>query len=67
MGYVDLVEQCIKSCEKISQEFPKDVLKQGILAMAFNMIDFFDNNTQKKILELLMNVSDCAEQEEDFT
>jgi len=35
--------------------------------MAFNMIDFFDNNTQKKIIELLMNVSDCAEQEEDFT
>lgn len=35
--------------------------------MAFNMIDFFDGATQKKILALLMNVSDCSEQDEDFT
>lgn len=35
--------------------------------MAFNMIDFFDVATQKKILALLMNVSDCSEEEEDFT
>lgn len=66
MGYIDLIEQCIKCSERISQEFPRDVLKKGLLQMAFNMIDFFDKSTQTKIMALLLNVSKSSEQEEDF-
>lgn len=66
MGYIDLVEQCIKCSERISQEYPRDVLKRGLLQMAFNMLDFFDKSTQTKIMQLLLNVSKSSEQEQDF-
>ncbi len=67
MGFVDLAEQCIKCCEKVSQEHPREILKSGILLLSLNMIDFFDKSTQLKILQLLLNVSAHSESESDFT
>jgi hypothetical protein len=66
MGYIDLQEQCLKCCEKISMDHPRPILQQGILPVALNMIDFFDKNTQTKILNLLLNVSAGSESVQDF-
>ena len=66
MELIDLVEQCIKCCERISQDQQRPVLLKGLLEMCFNMIDFFDVSTQNKIINILMNVADRAECEQEF-
>ena len=50
----------------MSLESPRPVLKSGALLLCLNMIDFFDNNVQSKILSLLLNVSQFADTEADF-
>ena len=50
MGYIDLVEQCIKCLEKISLDRPKQVLKNDLLSLTLNTMDFFDSFTQRQIL-----------------
>lgn len=42
------------------------MLQSGCLLMQLNMIDFFDNTTQSKILGTLLNVSGHSESETDF-
>lgn len=66
MGQIDLVEQCIKCCDRVSQEQARPVLLKGLLEMFFNMLDFFDQPIQKSIINILLNVSDRAETEEEF-
>ena len=31
------------------------------------MLDFFDRSVQNRILSILLNLSECSEQQEDFT
>lgn len=50
MGFIDLVEQCIKCLEKISLDRPKQVLKNDLLSLTLNTMDFFDSFTQRQIL-----------------
>ena len=57
MGYIDLNEACIKFLEKISIENPNAILTSGAIPMILNMMDFFENSTQKKILNMIHNVS----------
>jgi hypothetical protein len=35
--------------------------------MAISMLDFFDKNTQSKIIQLFVNVSGAAQTDDDFT
>jgi len=66
MGFTDLSEACIKAFEKIAMENPYAVLTSKSLAFCLGMMDFFESNTQKRILVLLMNCSRHSGSEEDF-
>jgi len=53
MESIELEEQCIKFCEKISLDTPREILRSGVLVMAVNFMDFFDKNMQVRILQLI--------------
>ena len=57
LGFIDLTEGCIKAFDKISLENPYAVLTSNALALCLNMMDFFESNTQKRILQLMLNTS----------
>lgn len=65
-GYLDLVEESIKCCERISLDSPREVLRAKVLSTSFEMLDFFSPHTQTKILTLLSNVSNSSETIKDF-
>jgi hypothetical protein len=57
MGFIDLNEACIKALEKISMENPYAILTSGAVGLCLNMMDFFENTTQKRIINILLNIS----------
>ena len=57
MGFIDLNEACVKAFDKISLENPYAILTSGAMALCLNMLDFFEINTQKRIVQLVANVS----------
>lgn len=66
LGFIDLSEGCIKAFDKISLENPYAVLTSNALALCLNMMDFFESNTQKRILQLMLNTSRHSASEQDF-
>lgn len=66
MGYIDLNEACIKNLEKISHENPYAILTSGAIGLCLNMMDFFEQNTQKRIISLVLNVSRHSASEQDL-
>ena len=66
LDYIDLVEQSIKLCEKLSQDRPDQILKHNLLQLCFQTFEFFDKATQSKILKLLLNVSEHASDKAQF-
>ena len=66
MGFMDLNDACIKGLEKISAENPYAILISGALGLCLNMMDFFENTTQKRIIAIMMNISRHAASEQDL-
>ena len=66
MGFIDLNDACIKALEKISIENPYAILTSGAVGLSLNMMDFFENTTQKRIINVLMNVSKSSSSEQDL-
>ncbi len=66
LGFIDLSEACIKAFDKISTENPYAILTSGALSLCLNMMDFFESNTQKRILQLVLNASRHSASEQDF-
>lgn len=66
MGYIDLNEACIKALDKISIENPHAILTSGAMGLVLNMIDFFEINTQKRIISILLNISKHSASESDL-
>ena len=66
IGFIDLSESCIKAFEKISNENPYTILTSSAMALSLNMMDFFEYTTQKRIIQILMNVSRHSSSEADF-
>ena len=65
-GYLELVEEGIKCCERISLDSPREVLRSKVLTTSFEMLDVFSPHTQTKMLSLLSNVSSSSESVKDF-
>ena len=57
IGFDDLYNACIKALEKISLENPYAILTSGTMGLCFNMMDFFENQTQKRILSMVLHSS----------
>ena len=66
MGFIDLNEACIKAFEKISVENPASILTSGAISLCMNMMDFFEHTVQKRIIQVLLNVSRHVASEQEF-
>ncbi|KAJ1923223.1 Ubiquitin fusion degradation protein 4 [Tieghemiomyces parasiticus] len=55
--YIDLAEQALSTLEKISQDFPVPVVREGGLAAVLNYIDFFPLHVQRTAITTAAN---CA-------
>ena len=66
LGFIDLSEACIKAFDKIAAENPYAILTSGAIGLCLNMMDFFEHQTQKRIIHILMNVCRHAASEHDF-
>ena len=53
--YIDLAEYSVKALEKISIDFPVEVLREGFITEIFGVLDFFEQTVQKKILGIVVN------------
>lgn len=54
-GLIDLSEQAVRTLEKISLEFPTDTLEARTIESVLSIIDYFDVDVQKKILNIMCN------------
>lgn len=64
--FIDLAEYSVKALEKISAEFPVEVLKQGFVLEIFTVLNFFEQSIQKRILGIVLNMSKAVHSLEDF-
>jgi HECT-domain (ubiquitin-transferase) len=54
-GFIDLSEQAVRALEKISLEFPLDTLEARAIETVVVLMDYFDTEIQKKILNIICN------------
>ncbi|KAF8605840.1 hypothetical protein BDV93DRAFT_469584 [Ceratobasidium sp. AG-I] len=53
--YIDLAEQTLSTLEKISEEYPSAIVREGGLAALLNYLDFFSTNVQRTALQAAAN------------
>ncbi|OMJ82311.1 hypothetical protein SteCoe_17026 [Stentor coeruleus] len=64
--YIDLAEYAVKILEKVSADYPIEVLREGFLSEVLGMLEFFELSVQKKILSIVLNMSRAISTIEDF-
>ncbi|KAF9461243.1 hypothetical protein BDZ94DRAFT_1196596 [Collybia nuda] len=55
ISYIDLAEQTLSTMEKISEEFPSSIVREGGLAALLNYLDFFSIAVQRTALQAASN------------
>ncbi|KAF5336718.1 hypothetical protein D9758_015081 [Tetrapyrgos nigripes] len=55
IAYIDLAEQTLSTMEKISEEFPSSIVREGGLAALLNYLDFFSIAVQRTALQAASN------------
>ncbi|KAI0079345.1 HECT-domain-containing protein [Panus rudis PR-1116 ss-1] len=55
ISYIDLAEQTLSTLEKISEEFPSAIVREGGLAALLNYLDFFSIAVQRTALQAASN------------
>lgn len=55
ISYIDLAEQTLSTMEKISEEFPSAIVREGGLAALLNYLDFFSIAVQRTALQAASN------------
>ncbi|TBU40976.1 hypothetical protein BD309DRAFT_1082383 [Dichomitus squalens] len=55
ISYIDLAEQTLSTLEKISEEFPSSIVREGGLAALLNYLDFFSIAVQRTALQAASN------------
>ncbi|CEL61949.1 E3 ubiquitin-protein ligase TRIP12 [Rhizoctonia solani AG-1 IB] len=53
--YIDLAEQTLSTLEKISEEYPSAIVREGGLSALLNFLDFFSTNVQRTALQAAAN------------
>ncbi|KAG8967260.1 Ubiquitin fusion degradation protein 4, partial [Tulasnella sp. 427] len=53
--YIDLAEQTLSTLEKISEEYPSAIVREGGLSALLNYLDFFSTNVQRTALQAASN------------
>ncbi|KAG5340284.1 hypothetical protein C0989_002300 [Termitomyces sp. Mn162] len=55
ISYIDLAEQTLSTMEKISEEFPSSIVREGGLAALLSYLDFFSIAVQRTALQAASN------------
>ncbi|KAI8996413.1 hypothetical protein BD414DRAFT_455102 [Trametes punicea] len=55
ISYIDLAEQTLSTLEKISEEFPSSIVREGGLAALLNYLDFFSIAVQRTAMQAAAN------------
>ncbi|KAF8637626.1 hypothetical protein AX17_002695 [Amanita inopinata Kibby_2008] len=55
ISYIDLAEQTLSTLEKISEEYPSAIVREGGLAALLNYLDFFSIAVQRTALQAASN------------
>ncbi|KAF8659836.1 hypothetical protein AX16_001721 [Volvariella volvacea WC 439] len=55
ISYIDLAEQTLSTMEKISEEFPSAIVREGGLSALLNYLDFFSIAVQRTALQAAAN------------
>ncbi|TFY64792.1 hypothetical protein EVG20_g5828 [Dentipellis fragilis] len=55
ISYIDLAEQTLSTLEKISEEFPSSIVREGGLSALLNYLDFFSIAVQRTALQAAAN------------
>ncbi|KAF8623233.1 hypothetical protein AX15_006467 [Amanita polypyramis BW_CC] len=55
ISYIDLAEQTLSTLEKISEEYPSAIVREGGLAALLNYLDFFSIAVQRTALQAAAN------------
>ncbi|THH11305.1 hypothetical protein EW145_g739 [Phellinidium pouzarii] len=55
ISYIDLAEQTLLTLEKISEEYPSAIVREGGLAALLNFLDFFSIAVQRTALQAAAN------------
>ncbi|KAJ7210561.1 hypothetical protein GGX14DRAFT_363533 [Mycena pura] len=55
ISYIDLAEQTLSTMEKISEEFPSSIVREGGLSALLNYLDFFSIAVQRTALQAAAN------------
>ncbi|KAH9479473.1 E3 ubiquitin-protein ligase UPL3 [Psilocybe cubensis] len=55
IDYIDLAEQTLSTLEKISEEFPSSIVREGGLAALLTYVDFFPIASQRTALQAASN------------
>jgi E3 ubiquitin-protein ligase TRIP12 len=55
ISYIDLAEQTLSTLEKISEEFPSSIVREGGLAALLGYLDFFSIAVQRTALQAAAN------------
>ncbi|KDQ61362.1 hypothetical protein JAAARDRAFT_30788 [Jaapia argillacea MUCL 33604] len=55
ISYIDLAEQTLSTLEKVSEEFPSSIVREGGLAALLNYLDFFSIAVQRTALQAASN------------
>ncbi|KAJ7799117.1 hypothetical protein B0H14DRAFT_2904219 [Mycena olivaceomarginata] len=55
ISYIDLAEQTLSTLEKISEEFPSSIVREGGLSALLNYLDFFSIAVQRTALQAASN------------
>ncbi|EKM50678.1 uncharacterized protein PHACADRAFT_264072 [Phanerochaete carnosa HHB-10118-sp] len=55
ISYIDLAEQTLSTLQKISEEFPSSIVREGGLAALLNYLDFFSIAVQRTALQAASN------------
>lgn len=62
--YIDMAEHAIKALERLAFDHSTAILNEGVFAALINMMDFFEKNTQIKIVCCAVTIASTVSSEE---
>lgn len=62
--YIDMAEHAIKTLERLAYDHSSALLNEGVFASMINMMDFFEKNTQIKIISCAVTIASTIPSED---
>lgn len=64
LEYIDMAEHAVKCLERIAHDTPSALVREGVFPVMINILDFFEESTQKKIMATSVIISKAISTEE---